>query len=303
MAQWTNRGKIKLMKSIFRTDALPTNYQAALATAATAPTAATNTFGQLTQIATGFGYGDGGIALTKNNVDFPGSFEDDVLNLGRIDIKDLIWTANGGPIPASGVGAQWGVLTDAASPVSAREVIAFSDLIAPQSVVDGQPLRLNTWRLQFRFNRGITNRGAYNMVRWMFEGAAIPTQFNLHLVTAATAPTATTDTLGQLTRIANGNGWTDGLIIARNSTDFPITRDLEDDTGNTGKMGIKPIVIAASGGPLPSDSVGARYAVLCDNNVTLNSREVFFFWDLNNPIVVSSGESITLDPLNLTAIE
>lgn len=142
MAGWTNRGKFMALKRLHDGTALPTNYFVALVTSATAPTADTNTLGQLTEIAAGNGYTTGGISLTKNTTDFDNPTEDDTGDLGSIQIKDLVWTASGGPIPASGNGARYAVLTDDNGTVASREVYYYWDLSSDRQVSDGQTLTL-----------------------------------------------------------------------------------------------------------------------------------------------------------------
>ena len=66
MAGWTNRLKFNVLGWVFRAVAIPTNFYAALFTSATAPTADTDTKGELTEIAAGNGYAAGGIQLSKN---------------------------------------------------------------------------------------------------------------------------------------------------------------------------------------------------------------------------------------------
>ena len=60
----TNRGKYNFLAWLFRGVTPPTNFYVALVTSATAPTADTNTFSELTEIAAGNGYTTGGYSLT-----------------------------------------------------------------------------------------------------------------------------------------------------------------------------------------------------------------------------------------------
>ncbi|MCJ7776866.1 MAG: hypothetical protein MUP16_00910 [Sedimentisphaerales bacterium] len=55
-----------------------------------------------------------------------------------------------------------------------------------------------------------TNRGGFLLLSWAFPRTAMPTNLYVALVTAAVAPTVDTNTLGQLTEIAAGNGYTTG---------------------------------------------------------------------------------------------
>lgn len=138
---WTNKGKAMLLKSTFQATTRPTNYYIALVTSAVAPDADTNTLGQLTQIATGNGYTSGGYSLTPGATDFTLT-EDDTNDRGTLLIIDIVFTASGGPIPASGGGARWAVLTDDNVTVGSREVYAWIDLSTDRTVSDGQELRI-----------------------------------------------------------------------------------------------------------------------------------------------------------------
>jgi hypothetical protein len=105
-------------------------------------------FRELTEIAAGNGYTAGGISLTKNSTDFDVLTEDDTGDLGKIQIKDLTWTASGGSLPGSGNGARWAVLTDDNATQGNRIVIAWWDLTSDRSVSVGQPLTLQDCELR-----------------------------------------------------------------------------------------------------------------------------------------------------------
>lgn len=148
MAGWTNKGKMSILEAYFRNTGAPTNFYVALLTSATSPTQDTNTMADHTQIATGNGYADGGFSLTRNATDFDVLNEDDTNDRGDIQIKDVVWNASGGPIPSSGNGARWAVLTDDNVTVSAREIYAYWDLVSDRSVSDGQSLTLQNLELR-----------------------------------------------------------------------------------------------------------------------------------------------------------
>jgi len=147
MAGWTNRGKYKMLDWVFRNSTEPTNFYVALVTSATAPTQDINTLSELTQIATGNGYTDGGYQLTPNATDFDVLTEDDTGDKGLIQIKDIVWTASGGTLPSSGNGARYAVLTDDNATVGSRIVIAYWDLVSDRSVSSGQTLTLQNCEL------------------------------------------------------------------------------------------------------------------------------------------------------------
>lgn len=142
MAGWTNKGKANMLAATYRAVALPTNFFIGLATSAVAPIADTNTFGQLTEIAAGNGYTSGGISLTKGATDFDVLTEDDGNDRGLVQLKDIIWTAASGPIPASGDGARYAVLMDDNGTVGSREIWHFWDLVSDRTVSDTQTLTL-----------------------------------------------------------------------------------------------------------------------------------------------------------------
>ena len=148
MAGWTNKGKARILNGFFRNTSVPTNFYIALVTSATAPTADTDTLSQLTEIAAGNGYSSGGYQLSRNSTDFDTLTEDDAADRGLIQVKDVVWTASGGAIPASGNGARYAVLTDDNATVGSREVLAFWDLVSDRSVSNGQTLTLQNCELR-----------------------------------------------------------------------------------------------------------------------------------------------------------
>ena len=147
MAGWTNRGKFLALQGIFRNTGLPTTFYVALCTAATAPTVDVNTLGELTQIALGNGYASGGLAVSRDAVGFDVLTEDDSGDKALAQIKDLVWTASGGNLPASGAGARWAVLTDDNATVGSRQIVAYFDLEADRTVSNGQTLTLQNCEL------------------------------------------------------------------------------------------------------------------------------------------------------------
>ena len=148
MAGWSNKGKYKVLGWSFRGETIPTNFYVALVTSATAPDADTNTMGDLTEISAGNGYTSGGYQLSKNSTDWDVWTEDDTNDRGLIQIKDITWSASGGPIPDSGSGARYSVLTDDNGTVANREIYAHWDLSSDRSVSDGQDLTLQDCELR-----------------------------------------------------------------------------------------------------------------------------------------------------------
>ena len=129
---WTNRGKFLMLDWIFGAEPLPDSFYVALVTADNVPTVDTNTLDELTEIADGNGYTEGGYELTPGDTDFDVFTEDDVNDRALVQIKDLVWTASGGAIPDSGNGARYAVLTDdseeSGGVAGDRQVIAVWDL-------------------------------------------------------------------------------------------------------------------------------------------------------------------------------
>jgi hypothetical protein len=140
---------------------------------------------------------------------------------------------------------------------------------------------------------GWSNKGKQFVLGHSFRGVATPTNYYLRLITSATAPNADDDTVSGYTQVATGNGYTTGgYQLSLNATDWePYSFD---DTGDYGYIQLKDIVWTASGGNIPSDSVGARYAVLTDDNGTEASRVPYAWWDLTSDRTVSDTQTLTL---------
>ena len=145
---WTNRGKYLTLGSRYRGTTIPANFYMALCTSAAAPTADTNKLSEMTQIASGNGYTTNGIQLTPNATDFDVFTEDDTNDRALIQIKDLVWTASGGNLPASGNGARWAVLTDDNATAGSRQVEDWFDLVSDRTVSDTQTLTLQNAELR-----------------------------------------------------------------------------------------------------------------------------------------------------------
>jgi len=138
----TNRGCYTILGEDFRRTTLPTNLYVALCTDAVTPAVDTNTFSELTEIGAGNGYTAGGYSITPGDTDWDTQTEDDANDWAFVQLKDIVWTASGGPIPDSGDGARWAVLTDDNATPADRIIIAWWDLESARSVSDGQALTL-----------------------------------------------------------------------------------------------------------------------------------------------------------------
>lgn len=139
---------------------------------------------------------------------------------------------------------------------------------------------------------GFTNRGKFAILATYFraDGTQSPGAFSARL-TKTTAPTADINLFSELTEIAAGNGYSaGGIALARNATDFDVIT--EDDVNDRALIQTKDLVWNASGGPIPSDSVGAEDLVICDDEV---SPQVIGYFSLGGtPIVISDTQALTL---------
>ncbi|HUV81588.1 MAG TPA: hypothetical protein VMW53_00720 [archaeon] len=149
---WTNRGKFLLLAWVFRGEPLPDNFYVMLATVDNVPTEDTNIFDELTEIADGKGYTEGGYELTPGTTDFDVVTEDDTRDRALVQIKDLTWTADEGTIPDSGNGIRYAVLTDdsesSALATGERQVIAVWDMETDRVVTNGNVLSLTDLELR-----------------------------------------------------------------------------------------------------------------------------------------------------------
>ncbi len=150
---------------------------------------------------------------------------------------------------------------------------------------------------------GFTNKGKALLLNATFKNTGAPTAFYVALVTSATAPDADTNVMSDLTEIAAGNGYTSGGIqVTRDATGFD-SGATEDDANDRGTIQIKDLVWTASGGSIPGSGNGARYAVLTDDDGTVNNREIFAYWDLSSDRSITDGNTLTLSDCELRATE
>lgn len=136
----TNKGKLRILQWAMKNASPPTTFKAALVT--TTPTVDTNTLSDLTEVAAGNGYTSGGINVERSATGWPNAddSEDDTNNRGSISAKDLVFTASGGTLPASGNPATYVVLTDDDATVADREVLAYWSLGGNRQVTDGNSI-------------------------------------------------------------------------------------------------------------------------------------------------------------------
>lgn len=148
MPGMTNRGKFNTLAWVFQNVAEDVNFFAALSTNATPPTPDTNTLADLTQIVTGNGYADGGVSVARDATDFDVLTEDDGTDRAFIQLKDIVYTASGGPIPLSGSGARWFLLLGANATPSLREVWMYWNLVVDRSINDTETLTIQDAELR-----------------------------------------------------------------------------------------------------------------------------------------------------------
>ncbi len=144
----TNRGMYRLARIALANTSVPTVFYLALVTSGNVPTRSTNTFSELTEIATGNGYTTGGISVARNTTDWDTSTENDSTNTLTILLKDETWTASAGTLPSSGTAA-YVILTDDNVTIASREVIAYHSLGGDISVGSGQPLTISDFGFVF----------------------------------------------------------------------------------------------------------------------------------------------------------
>lgn len=149
---------------------------------------------------------------------------------------------------------------------------------------------------------GWTNKGKYIVMGCFFRASTLPARFYVALcsTTAGKLPTADSNTLSDLQEISTGNGyWYGGSTVTRDKTGWDTLT--EDDTNDRAYVRIKDLTWTASGGNIPKSLVGsgARYAVLLDDNATVAKRRVLAWWDLGSLRTLTSGNSMTLQDLEL----
>lgn len=98
-----------------------------------------------------------------------------------------------------------------------------------------------------------------------------------------TAPLATNSILGNITEVANGNGYTTGGISVGTITGA--------QTSGTFKLtgGTDPVWTASGAG------FTARYAVLYNDTPTSPADPLIGWWDYGSSVTLAAGETFTVD--------
>jgi hypothetical protein len=139
---WTANGLQLLLSYFFRGATMPSNFYVALITNATAPSWSDTVFSTYTELPSANGYTTGGFQLTPNATDFDNLVENDTNDRAELQIKDVAWTASGGPIPSTGAGASYAVLLDDNGTVANRVPFCWWDLGTARTATDGQQIIL-----------------------------------------------------------------------------------------------------------------------------------------------------------------
>lgn len=139
---YTNRGKFILFQSFYQDVAEPLNFFVALLGDSVTPNADTNILTDVAEVPAGNGYTAGGISVARDVTDFDVITENDAADRVELQIIDMVWTASGGTLPASGTGARWAVLLGPHATPGSREVLVWWDLTSLRQVSDGQTLTL-----------------------------------------------------------------------------------------------------------------------------------------------------------------
>lgn len=146
----------------------------------------------------------------------------------------------------------------------------------------------------------VTNRGGYLMLGNRYRAVSPPTNFYVALATNDTPPAVDANTIGDCSQIATGNGYSaGGVSLTPGATDFDTYT--EDDANDRALVRIKDITFTASGGNLPASGSGARWALLTDDNATVNSRQVDAAFDLSSDRTVSDGQDLTIQDMEIRA--
>lgn len=131
-----------------------------------------------------------------------------------------------------------------------------------------------------------TNKGKEEALKVLHLAEPAPEDFYMALIAStSTEPSASTAQLSDLTEVTAGGGYDEGGKIVTAET--PVT--VLDDT----TLSFQDVAYLAAGGSLPETQY-ARWAVLTDDAVVEENRNVWYWWDLVSPRQVSTGQTLTL---------
>lgn len=148
---------------------------------------------------------------------------------------------------------------------------------------------------------GWTNRGKFACLGyWCRSTDPLTLQFYMALVKST--PDQDDNLMSDLTEVAAGNGYTaGGEPVARSAAGWDVLT--EDDGNDWALCQVADEVWTAAGGDLPSDSVGATYAVITDDDAVVANREVYHYGSLGGARVVSTGQTLTIQNFEVRLTE
>ena len=132
----TNRAKIRRNNLFLRGDPAPNGFSIVLVTGSVEPGPDTKILGELDEIPAGNGYASGGEPINRDNIDFPISDENDDTDSGNVTMRDVTFNAVDGPIPSSGPGIKFFVLTDNNGTLSEREIFAYGEFEGAAKIIE-----------------------------------------------------------------------------------------------------------------------------------------------------------------------
>lgn len=146
---------------------------------------------------------------------------------------------------------------------------------------------------------GLTNFLKSDLLKTYFRNNG---KFYLVLLTDATVPDADTNKMADVTEIAEGNGYSKGGIkLTGNATDFPVL--IEDNVNDKGVIGLRALILTASGGSIPKSGDPARYALLTGPGSNISNRKALCHYDLVADKVAVNGQEIQIPASKIELIE
>ena len=136
---------------------------------------------------------------------------------------------------------------------------------------------------------GITNRGKYLFLNHMFRDVTVPANFYIFLVSGT--PDENTEDMAELTEVNVAGNET---VLPKGTVSFDTIA--EDQSGDKGTIKIKDCAFA---GPV----VAATFAVMADGNASPSSDNIWAYWSLGGAKSVSSGQTLTLQDLEIDLLE
>ena len=148
---------------------------------------------------------------------------------------------------------------------------------------------------------GWTNRGKFAALGY-WARSTDPLTLQYYMALVKSTPDQDDNLMSDLTEIAAGNGYiAGGMVVARSAVGWDV---LTEDDGNDWALAqALDRVWTAAGGDLPSDSVGATYAVITDDNAVVANREVYHYGSLGGARVVSIGQTLTIQNFEIRLTE